>query len=98
VSYALPFPELHLDDPIPARGLAGRPPPDLARPAPVQLAIHDLAGRRVRVLVAGPLGEGWHHVTWDGRDGNGRMLPAGAYVATIATPPERRSTLILLVK
>jgi hypothetical protein len=51
---------------------------DLPRAAPVQLLIHDVAGRRVtevsRTFAAGPA-----QVRWDGRDAGGRTVAPGVY-------------------
>jgi len=56
----------------------------LDRPGPASLAIHDVAGRRVRTLVtAGGETAGKHTVRWDGRDQARRRLPAGIYWARL---------------
>jgi len=53
---------------------------ELFAPAPVELAIHDAAGRVVRRLVDQPLQmPGVHRVTWDGRDDGGRSVASGVY-------------------
>lgn len=44
------------------------------------LVIYDLAGRRVREFRQEARASGSHEITWDGRDAQGRALPAGAYV------------------
>jgi hypothetical protein len=49
----------------------------------IDLAIYDVAGRRVRELLAGPCAGGLHSVSWDGRDGGGRDLPSGVYLARL---------------
>ncbi len=51
-------------------------------PAPeerVDLAIHDVSGRLVRLERLGPQAAGVHGWSWDGRDARGRTTPAGAY-------------------
>jgi hypothetical protein len=50
-----------------------------ARPGPVELHIHDAAGRRVRRLVDHPLDAGAHSVEWDGTDAAGRTVASGVY-------------------
>jgi hypothetical protein len=70
----------------------------LPRPDAVQLAIYDLAGRRVRTLVTGELNGGRHTTTWAGIDDAGRAVPAGLYVARLATPNAIRSTKLVLLK
>ncbi len=42
----------------------------------VEVTIRDLAGNRVRSLVAGDLPSGLRQVTWDGRDEDGALAPA----------------------
>ncbi len=53
----------------------------LALPArlPVELYVHDIAGRRVRTLLHGVQGPGERAIAWDGRDENGVVLPSGVY-------------------
>jgi hypothetical protein len=57
---------------------------EVARSGRVCVAIHDAAGRRVRLLVDEPFGEGPHALVWDGRSGDGTRLPTGVYFARLA--------------
>ncbi len=50
-----------------------------------RLAVHDVAGRRVRTLAVGRFSAGRQTVAWDGRDDGGRRLPAGVYLARLET-------------
>ena len=52
----------------------------LATPGPVELAIFDIRGRRVRTLVRAKQRTGAHTVNWDGRDAKGRAVASGVYV------------------
>jgi hypothetical protein len=45
----------------------------------VELAVFDLAGRRLATLVRGNFEAGTHTASWDGRDASGRTLGAGVY-------------------
>jgi len=45
----------------------------------VVLAVYDVAGRRVRVLVDGDWPSGVHSSSWNGLDENGRRVSAGVY-------------------
>jgi hypothetical protein len=45
----------------------------------VEVAVFGVGGRRVRTLVEGSFSAGLHRVWWDGRDGSGRLAPAGMY-------------------
>jgi hypothetical protein len=82
--------------PEPARG-----PVRFAVAAPASgsqtLELHDIAGRRVRLLSSGWQPAGGHTVTWDGRDDAGLPLPPGIYLATLrsgATIARTRVTLL----
>jgi hypothetical protein len=52
---------------------------------PVQLTVHDVAGRLVAKLVDGVF-SGDSRLVWSGRNGLGRRLPAGMYVVRLETP------------
>jgi flagellar hook assembly protein FlgD len=45
----------------------------------VELAVYDLAGRRVRNLASGRIPGGLHARTWDGRNEDGRPVATGVY-------------------
>ncbi len=51
---------------------------------PIELAVHDAAGRRVRTLASGWTEAGRHVVAWDARGADGRRAPAGVYFARLA--------------
>lgn len=51
---------------------------------PVSLGIYDVRGRLVRTLISAPLAAGRHEALWDGTDGAGRSVAAGAYLARLA--------------
>jgi len=75
--------------------LAARPNPsfgsltaDFSLPAAAgraRLALYDLAGRRVRTLIDGPLDAGAHHVPWDGRADDGSRPSAGIFFLRLET-------------
>ncbi len=71
----------------------------LADDVPVRLAIHDAAGRLVRVLVDLPLQqEGAHEARWDGRDAAGRAAAAGVYFCRLEAGGEVRSLPMALIR
>jgi flagellar hook assembly protein FlgD len=45
----------------------------------VTLAVHDLLGRRVRLLYDEPAQAGYYRLEWDGRDDGGRAAGSGVY-------------------
>jgi hypothetical protein len=51
----------------------------LGQPDDVELAVFDLAGRRVRSLALGSLVAGRHAFAWDGRDDRDRPVANGVY-------------------
>lgn len=57
--------------------------PSLGAVDPVVVGIYDPAGRLVRRLTGSPGPEFIHRIAWDGRDGEGRALPAGVYLTRI---------------
>jgi hypothetical protein len=61
---------------------------NLATPAAGEIAIYDLAGRRLRTLASGDLPAGEQRRTWDGRDDHGRLLPSGVYLCRLRTATE----------
>jgi len=58
----------------------------LPAPAVATVAVHDLAGRLVRVLArAEPLPAGRHEFAWAGTDAGGRGVASGVYVVRVVT-------------
>lgn len=53
----------------------------LATDGPVEVALFDLRGQRVRTLMSGARAAGTQSVTWDGRDEAGRACASGVYLA-----------------
>jgi flagellar basal-body rod modification protein FlgD len=51
----------------------------LARPVDVRIGLYDVAGRRVREILSGPVEAGTRVVTWDGRNDVGNAVPPGLY-------------------
>ncbi|MCG3155910.1 MAG: hypothetical protein DKINENOH_02518 [bacterium] len=46
----------------------------------VQLHIYNSAGQLVRTLANDEMAQGWHELTWDGRDQNGQTVATGVYL------------------
>ncbi len=68
----------------------------LARPGPVRATVIDVKGRTVKRLAVGPsLTAGEHALRWDGRDDEGRRVPAGLYFVQLSQP--RSSARIKLI-
>ena len=72
---------------------------DLAGPAPVELRIYDLAGRRVRSLLTGDaLAAGPHDAVWDGRTDAGGSVAAGVYLYVLRAGSDQATGRMALVK
>jgi PKD repeat protein len=70
----------------------------LAAAAPATLAIYDVAGRRVALLLDEPRGAGDHAVEWDGRDKEGRLAPPGVYFYRLSSGGNTLDRKMLLLK
>lgn len=70
----------------------------LPRAGEAELAIFDIAGRRVRVLLAGPQPAGAGSVRWDGRDAAGRTVAAGLYFARLSTGGRSETQRLVLLR
>lgn len=65
---------------------------------PATLAIHDIAGRRVRMLLDGAVDAGERRFVWDGRDDAGRALASGVYFYRLQAVSECRTGRVQLLK
>jgi hypothetical protein len=71
---------------------------DLPQSAEVELAIYDLAGRKVRTLLSAAVrSPGPHETSWDGRDDAGNAVASGVYFAKLEAGADvERRRLVLL--
>lgn len=69
----------------------------LAEPGPVELSVHDIAGRRVRTLLRSVLDSGNHAVDWDGASDAGERLPAGVYMVWLRAGAARATATAVLL-
>jgi len=64
----------------------------------VELAIFDVAGRRVAVLADGYTGPGEHALTWQGRDDSGAEVSPGVYMARLSADGSVMSRKLVRLK
>jgi hypothetical protein len=57
---------------------------ELPERANIELAVYDVAGRRLKTLAAGFHQAGGHELDWNGKDERGNPLPSGLYLARLA--------------
>lgn len=70
----------------------------LAAAMPVSITVHDITGRRVRTLAAGPQPAGRHSVAWRGDDDAGRELANGIYFCRFAAGEVRTTSKLVLAR
>ncbi len=70
----------------------------LPRQTHVRLALYDVAGRLLRVLVEATQDAAQHRVWWDARDDSGRRVSAGRYVCRLETSTYQGTLPIVILK
>lgn len=70
----------------------------LLAPMRVELAIFDVAGRRVRTLLDDELPEGHGEVHWDGRDGRAAPLGSGVYFVRLSAAGGQRVARLVMLR
>lgn len=71
---------------------------DITRPGAVQVALYNMAGQLVRVLVQKEVAMGRHEYHWDGRDHAGLQVASGVYVARLSTTRQVEMTRLTLLR
>jgi len=71
---------------------------DLPDAASVELAVFDVAGRRVATLLDGFVAAGVQSVRWSGRSDDGFLLPSGTYFARLDAGRVSSTRKIVLAK
>jgi hypothetical protein len=71
---------------------------DLATQSPVKLSVYNLLGQQVATLVDALQSAGSHRIAWNGRNGNGQVMPAGMYIYRLEAGAFRESRRMLLLK
>jgi hypothetical protein len=82
--------------PTPARG-AAHIAFTLTRKGAATAAIYDVAGRRVRTLLAGPQAAGPHALVWRGEDDHGARRAAGVYLLRLDAEEGQRTQRVVWI-
>jgi hypothetical protein len=67
----------------------------LEAPGPIDLAVYDVTGRRIRTLMDGVSATRETRIAWNGVDQEGRSVPPGVYLARLAHGGEVRTLRLL---
>jgi hypothetical protein len=70
----------------------------LQHAGPVQIRIHDVAGRLVREMDEGLREAGSYYLRWDGRDSRGRRVSSGVYFLSLDAGSLNLSRKVIRVK
>ena len=65
---------------------------------PVELAIYNILGQRVRILVQQKQAAGSYQVVWNGRNDNGAPVASGIYLYRLSSAQEVQVRRLLLLK
>ncbi len=64
----------------------------------MELAIYNILGQRVRILVQEIQAAGSHQVVWNGRNDNGTRVASGIYLYRLSSAQEVQVRRLLLLK
>ena len=70
----------------------------VARSGSGTVAVFDVSGHQVASLCLGAFTPGEKHMVWDGRDGGGRLLPAGVYWLSAEQGSERSTERVVRMR
>ncbi len=71
---------------------------DLPRATEVEVAVYDLLGRKIASLMSGNQAAGQYTLEWNGRDGNGVVVPTGMYFLRMSSDEFNTARKIMLMK
>jgi len=64
----------------------------------VQLSIYDLKGNHIKTLLDSPQVRGYKTLTWNGKNENGELIPAGVYFYSVSSGNITDSRKIIYLK
>lgn len=70
----------------------------LSSESQVELEVYDLVGRKVAQLVTGVQPAGYHQITWDGVESNGRAVASGIYFYRLTAEGQSLTKRMMLLK
>ena len=70
----------------------------LSRALQVEVAVYDMTGRLVKMLLDSQMDAGARHVVWDGRDGSGREVSPGIYACRLEAGGSSLTSKVILLR
>ncbi|HBZ00979.1 MAG TPA: hypothetical protein DEO84_06620, partial [candidate division Zixibacteria bacterium] len=70
----------------------------LLKDCEIKLVIHNILGKRIRVLESGTLAAGDHQTIWDSKDDLGEPVCSGIYFGVLKAGSGEKSIKIVLIK
>jgi serine protease AprX len=74
------------------------PAPKGGRRERIEVAVYNLQGQRVKMLLSGPVLPGRHLVEWDGTEGAGHRVASGVYFVSLETEAARLTRKAVLLR
>jgi hypothetical protein len=71
---------------------------DLPRATEVEVAVYDVLGRKIASLLNGNQAAGQYMLEWNGRDGNGVVVPTGMYFLRMSSDEFNAARKIMMMK
>jgi flagellar hook assembly protein FlgD len=85
----------HIPNPSPGSALLSI---ELAAASCLEIQVYDASGRYVADISGGSFTAGSHELSWDGRDGDGRDLPAGIYFVSVKAEQDSEVLKVILAR
>jgi YVTN family beta-propeller protein len=70
----------------------------VGKAGPVELAVYNVLGQQVRVLIGQALAAGRHQVAWDGRDQRGQEAASGIYLVVLRAAGRQATQKLMLLR
>lgn len=70
----------------------------LSKNSEIEIAVFNSRGQKVRRLMQGSQGRGWHDVVWDGKNDAGEVIASGVYLYRLVTREESQVRKMLVIK
>ncbi len=70
----------------------------LAQKGPIELAIYNISGQKIRTLFNGESNAGAHSVIWNGKNDRGQDVPSGLYIGLLKSGRTKQMIKMIMLK